>query len=169
MANPPETDSKVTILPPDRSLQKKIGTADLGRILSPEAIGKAQDVIASAADAFLQESLAETEKLENLLQSLEDSKEKNREALRNMTAAAFNLRSKAGLGGYDLVANLARSLHRYGEQIAETQAAAVNTALMAWHIDSIKRLLNLGVKGMGGELGAAIMVELNRLNTPPDA
>ncbi|MDE2029809.1 MAG: hypothetical protein KGI97_04500, partial [Alphaproteobacteria bacterium] len=87
-----------------------------------------------------------------------------RRAATDMTVAAFGLKSKAGLAGYDLVSRLAKSLHQRCESLGEAIADPAHVPVVKWHIDSLKQLLALRIKGSGGTVGTQILAELDRLD-----
>jgi hypothetical protein len=168
MADALNPDDKVKILPPDRTLQQKIGTANLDQLLSPQVVEDAQQVIVRSSDQLLDESIAEMKKMVLAAQSLSAAPDKARQALREVTASAFSLKAKAGLGGYDLISLLAKSLNQRCEQIGDSVVAVAQLPVLKWHVESLERLLSLKVKGMGGQVGEAILKELEKLGVKTD-
>lgn len=168
MADEPNPEDRVKILPPDRTLQKKLGTANLDQILSPQAVEVAQQVIVRSSDQFLEESVAEVKKLEITAQNLGASPDKNRQALREIVASTFSLKAKAGLGGYDLISMLAKSCHQYCELLGDANVTPANLLIVKWYVESLKRLLDMKVKGLGGPVGEAILAELKKLDVNAD-
>jgi hypothetical protein len=162
MPNAPKPNSEVSILPPDRSLQQKVGLANLEKALSPQAVQSAQQVITSSSGQFLEESVAEIAALERTMASL-GIPEKLKQTLADIYSHAFSLKSKSGLGGYDLVSILAKSLQQYCERISDPNITPANMAIIKWHIESLRRLLDMKVKGAGGPIGTAILAELSKL------
>jgi hypothetical protein len=129
-------------------------------------VQSAQQVIANASDQLLEESVAEAAALERIMAGL-SIPEKLKQTLADIYSHAFSLKSKAGLGGYDLVSILAKSLQQYCERIGDSNITTANRAIIKWHIESLRRLLDMKVKGAGGTIGAAILAELSKLGLTP--
>lgn len=161
-------DETVKILPPDYTLRKKVGNADLGRLLSPQIVAAAQQVITQSADQFFDECVTDVQKLERGIQDIGSAPDKTEQILHEMSAVTFSLRTKAGIGGYDLVSVLAKSLHQHCTQTGDSALTPTQLRIMQWHVESLVQLLKLKVKGLGGAVGDAILAELDRLGIHTD-
>ena len=162
MSDEPNADDGVRIIPPDLTLKKKLGGTSLDRILSPQAVEAAQQVIAGASDQFLEACVAEVDKLELAVQKLAAAPDQCRSLMREVIDFTFSLKANAGLGGYDLISLLAKSCHQRGELLSEAGVLMPATLLvLKWYVESLKRMLAIKVKGMGGgAVGVAILAEL---------
>ena len=164
MIDEPDSGDQAKILPPNYALKKKIGNVNLDQILSPKAVEAAQEIIVQAAEKFQDEAFSEMENLEKLTRQFAASPPDIRQVVYKIIDSAFALKSQKGLGGYDLVATLAKSLQLLCEQMEPLEASAKNMTIVNWHVDSMKRLLALKVKGSGGQIGEEILAELDKIN-----
>jgi hypothetical protein len=161
MADTP--NDEVKILPPDRSLQKKLGGVSFDQIVPPEAVAEAQEILTQSADDFGVECIVEIRHLEDAMIRLGSVPDETSQILREVIISAFAIKVKAGLGGYDLIAMLAKSLHLRCERLGDANATPANMTILKWHIQSMRQLLELRVKGLGGPVGEAIIAELAKL------
>lgn len=153
----------VKIYEPDRTLHTKIGNANLDQILTPQIVEEAQTTITKSADQFIDETTPVIQELEQACKALRGAPNNVDPILKKIVDAAFSIKTKTGLGGYDLVASLAKSLQLQAEQVLGKPLASKNVEIIQWHVDSINQLFATKMKGGGGEMGKAIMAELNRL------
>jgi hypothetical protein len=169
MSNIPDSPSDlpegVKIFAPDDSLRVKIGNVNLDQVLSPQVVKAAQSRIEQAADEFANDSLEQLKELTQVCADIAKSPEKADSLLPLLVNAAFSLKTKTGIGGYDLVAALAKSLQLYAELLQGKPLGQKNLDIMQWHLASITVLLTGKVKGDGGTTGAAIRQELEKLST----
>lgn len=164
MADEKDPDDGVKIYAPDRTLHAKIGNVDLDRIITPQVIRSAQEAIAQSADQFLNECTLALQDLDRSSEEFFKSPGDAERLLPPIVNAAFSIKTKAGLGGYDLISTLAKSLQQHCELLEGKKPAPKNLDLIRWHIGSIKLLLAGRVKGNGGGAGTAIMAELQRIS-----
>jgi len=138
MAN--ETDDDVKILPPDNSLAKKIGNVDLNRLFSADAVQKAQSVIVAASATLMDEAKAAIIELKAIADGL--AKGQNAaEALPLLIKKSFFIKTRLGSGGYDLVAEIAKSLEIYAESLKAASPSAKDSSIINWHVQSIEMLM----------------------------
>ena len=143
-------NSEVKVLPPDFSLLKKLGGAKLDQLFSAQAVQDAQKVIAASSETLLGDSLTGLMKLEEAAKTLETEPNKVGTLLTDIVTAAFNVKSNAGMSGYELAAELAKSLQLGCEKLDSSKATAVDAQVIIWHISCLKKVLNLKLKGTGG-------------------
>ena len=163
MADPKNTSEDVKIFAPDKSLQSKIGVANLDQLLSPQVVAAAQTVIEKNADLFLAACLEHLAAIEKNVAALRQNPSDTERLLPSLIEAAFAMKAKAGLGGYDLVSALAKSLHLYCEQVGQSTLSSRNIEIVAWHVSSVRMVLHQRLKGSAGPAGVAIMTELEKL------
>jgi hypothetical protein len=156
-------DDDVKILAPDHSLIKKLGTLNLDQVFSPQAVETAQKVIEKSSDNLMQESTDNAQKLGRLGQDLRAEPARASKLLPLIIAEAFSLKSKAGMADYQLVANLAKSLNFVCEMIDATSIKSSHIQIITWHIDSIRTVIGLKIKGDGGTMAAAMQKELEQI------
>ncbi|WP_301100324.1 hypothetical protein [Propionivibrio sp.] len=164
MADPIETDD-VKIFAPDKSLLIKIGVANLDHLLSPQVVASAQSVIEHSADQFLTACLHHLAEIDRLAAALQQTPNDTGKLLPSLVQEAFEMKVKAGMGGYELASALAKSLHLYCEQIGPNMISQRNFEIIAWHATSVRTVLHQRLKGSTGATGAAIMMELDKLQS----
>lgn len=162
MADPNETDD-VKIFAPDKSLLIKIGVANLDHLLSPQVVASAQSVIENSADQFLTACLHHLAEIDKLRAALQQAPTDAGKLLSALIQEAFEMKVKAGMGGYDLASALAKSLHLYCEQTGPDRLSPRNFEIIAWHVASVRTALQQRLKGSAGSAGAAILLELGKL------
>jgi hypothetical protein len=151
----------VEILPADRKLLNKLGGAKLDAILSSQAVQKADEVLSNAADDLYLDCVSESVKLQALAAQFQNP-DNRRAKLGKIVSVAFRIKNKSSQGGYDLIATLAESLQIRGETcLGDPDQSVVRVIL--WHVQSIAQLLALKVKADGGEVGKAILAEVQKL------
>jgi hypothetical protein len=164
MADEVNSTDDVTVLAADRSLLRKLGGASLGVILSPEVIKRAEGAITDAADGLYSDCVDEGVRLRVLVDSLKQGGDAAFPLLKNVVTAAFSTKTKAGLAGLDLVAALAKSLQILCEKMTASELTPATLQVIEWHVQSIGQLLSLRVKGDGGQVGKAILAEIDKLS-----
>ena len=158
----PDLDD-VKILPPDFTLMKKLDGVNLGKLLSPQAVETAQKVIVDSASVMLEETLLLLEQLTRIEKDLLTQPESAASRLPDIIAKAFSVKSNASQGGYALVAELAKSLQLGCEKIDASKVALTDIKIIVWHIDCMKKVLEMKIKASGGAVGEGILAELDRL------
>ena len=154
----------VKVHAPDRTLHAKIGNVNLDQVLSPQVVKTAQSRIEQAADEFAADSLEQLKELSALVDGLAKTPASALNLMPQVINAAFSLKTKTGIGGYDLVSALAKSLQLYAEQLGDKPLAPKNLQIMQWHMASITDLLTAKMKGDGGPTGDAIRQEIEKLS-----
>lgn len=156
-------DDDVQIFAPSYALRKKIGNVNIDQILSPAVVEAAQAVIAGSAGQLMEEAVAGMQRLDQIGTILKANVGDGKTLLPETVALAFAVKTKAGLGGYELVGKIAKSLQLYCEALDNGELTPRNRQLIIWHIDSLGRLLTLKKEGLGGALGEEILAELAKL------
>jgi len=157
----------VTVLKADKTLFNKLGGANLDEILSPEKIKKAETVIREASGDFYSECVVDAAKLKTLVGQVERRDGNLQSKIKKIVDVAFGIKNKAAQSGYNLIAALAKSLHVRCEALAEQPLNQAEIKIIAWHSESIERLLNLKIEGDGGDVGQAILGELKKIERAP--
>jgi len=158
-----ENEDEVTIIEADTSLLRKFGKENLDRILSPEAVRRAENIIANASHDFYQDCVMETPKLKPFVAQLTKGGMASQLALKNIISIAFSVKTKSGQANYDLVAALAKSLHFICEETTPAQITPSMLKVIEWHYNSINLLLTAKMAGDGGEIGKDILAEIEKI------
>jgi hypothetical protein len=157
-----ELPDDVKILPPDNSLAKKIGNVDLNKLFSSEAVEKAQTVIVAAASTFMDEAKSAIVELKSLVESF--GKSQNTGAMMpQIVKKSFFIKTRLGSCGYELVAEIAKSLENYAENLKSSSPSAKDISIIHWHVQSIEMLMQKDIKGSGGAVGDTIKAEMRQL------
>jgi hypothetical protein len=167
MTADPVPEDDVKIYSPTYALRKKIGNANLDQILTPKVIEAAQEVIVNSAGQMIDEVFSGMKELDQAARALKTGAANEQTLITEIVALAFAVKTKAGLGGYDLVARIAKSLQLFCEQLESGELTAKNRELIIWHIGSINQLLALKTEGLGGALGEEILAELAKVEQRP--
>ncbi len=159
----PYANDDVRILPPDSTLMEKLGNVNLDEVFSSKTVETAQMVIANSSDILFEETIAGITQLESLQQTIASSTSKSRDVLPKIVDLSFSIKGSASLAGYDLVATIAKSLQAICEQLDPRSLTPTQLQITAWHIDSLKKVVSLKVKGTGGDAGVALQKELDTI------
>lgn len=155
------TIDDVTIYEPDKSLLVRVGVTNLDSIFTPQVIASGQKVIQDSSTQFTEETHRQAEELSQIYAQFKASSS-FAFPIAAVIDLAFSLRACAGLAQYNLIASLAKSLFDYSKALMG-KVSEKETAVIEWHVVSISQLLALKIKGDGGEMGKAILAEINRL------
>ena len=158
-----DSADEAIILAADHSLSRKCGGGVLDRVLSLDAIKKAEAFIASSANGLYLDCVGEAAKLQMLASHLTSGGADAEQYLTKIIASSFAIKAKAAQSGYDLVSTLAKSLLLRCEEITAKQITPTTLKIIVWHAESIRRILELNIKGLGGEAGKALLIEIDRL------
>jgi len=163
MAGEDDREQEARILPPDYSLWEKIGSVNLDLIFTPHAIEEAQRAITEKSRDLLDEVASDMKSLDRAWKELSSSPDRWRGIFPNIVSAAFAIKTKAGLGDCELIATVSKSLQLFCEQPGRHGLSERDIEIIAWHVDSIKRLVALKISGSGGDLGKAILAEMEKI------
>lgn len=157
--------SKVKIYEPDKTLLNKVGKASLDQAFSSGNVSAAQSVINNTADEFYDACTVHLGELEELMAQIAQNLQIAHTYYQPLVDAAFALKAKAGLGGYEFASALAKSLHLYCENMDSKAPSKRDIEILRWHISCIRMVLRRKMKGNGGGVGAAIVEEIQKLTT----
>jgi len=157
------TQDDVTILAPDFSLLRKIGGERLDYIVSSTTIQRAENVIIGASNELYSECRVNMREISAIVPFLK-ANETNTKIVHKIVSLAFAVKVKSAQGGYDLIAALAKSLLSYCEEKEASSLMPSTITVITWHVDSINELMHHKMRGMGGEVGQAILLEIEKLN-----
>lgn len=163
MANLEKDTADVVVLPADKSLFNKIGGVSLDKIIPQQLIQKADSVIADASDELYLDCIAESVKLQALVSQLSLSDPNIGPRLKRIVSAAFGIKNRASQSGYTLVASLAESLQTHCESVDVAALTPNVLRIVVWHAHSIAQLLAKKVRADGGDVGKAILAEVQKI------
>ncbi len=163
-ARPPRSKSTgrmVEILPPNRRLIQLIGEDISGAdVFTDKMIDTAQAEVKKKETEFLEWADNDIRMLEACYAKLKDD-HKDDESKAKLLAAAYSLKSQAGIFGYDMGTEVSRMLLDYlpPEKPINDQSMIV----LRKFLDTISVVFRLKVKEAGGEIGAALIKGLQIL------
>lgn len=166
MLNPDSELDNVRVFQPDTTLKEKLGPGgSFDRAVGPQILAAAEDVIAKSSDEILTGLQFELGLLQHAVDSLTVGALPEI-ALKPIVAAAFAIKSNAGLCGFPFASSLAKSLHLYCEMDAVRTVPLSEKTLQVVRAQAtgLKAIFTNKITGDGGAVGAAILTELQKLS-----
>lgn len=149
------TPRLVEILPPNMRLIQLIGDDVKGSdIFTEKMIAGAQDEIKKKESEFLEWADSDIRMLEACYAKLRLSSS-DEESKTKLLAAAYSLKSQAGIFGYDMGTEVSRMLLDYLPP--EKPITEQSLVVLRKFLDTISVVFRLKVKEAGGEIGAALI------------
>lgn len=156
-----EAPKLVEILPPNKRLIQMIGDDVKGSDLFTEkVISGAQEEIKKKESEFLAWADDDIRILESSYKKLKDDHH-DEEAKTKLLAAAYSLKSQAGIFGYDMGTEVSRMLLDY--MPADKAVNEHSLIVLRKFLDTISVVFRLKVKEAGGDIGAALIKGLQIL------
>jgi len=156
--------SDVKVFEPDKSLQAKVG-GSISKVLSGKAVEAAEKVVENSAGEILKLVSLEIEKIRAVPASVNEAVEKKvpvpKAEVDKLIASAFFIKSNAGLCGYQLVSEMAKSLYLFVE--TRNSAIAINEQefeIIAWHIEAIAELIKQKQQSVETDFGKELLKQL---------
>lgn len=155
-----EKNAPVQMITPPNTLKNKVVMGGANAI-DPDVLDKAEQVIASMADDYIHWAREDVEKLGGIFSELAAPGGNTPENLDKVFQIAHDMKGQGGSFGYDLVTAIGHELCRFIEKVegAGTIGPAEVSAVKL-HVDAIKRVITDGMKGDGGNQGAALLTGL---------
>ena len=154
------SDDKPTaqVINPPKTLQSKVEKGGPGAV-DLDALAKAEDVIASLADDYLnwvQEDLVRMEAAFVKLKSGEGDAAKN---LDDVFQISHDMKGQGGSFGYDLMTAIGDKLCSLIEKMDTCGPRELN--MIRVHIDAMRVIITKGLKGDGGNEGRQLLMGLS--------
>lgn len=161
-AEPQGSEEEIRILQPDYSLKKKIGEdVDLKKIFSAENITKAQAVIETHKESFLEWVKNDMNTLEDCYKQAKASLAESAPHMQKLAKTAFVIKSQAGTFGYALATQIAKSLDDFCNRDFKPQPE--HLTVVRKHIDVLQSIFLHNIVGDGGALGDELGGNLRKL------
>jgi chemotaxis protein histidine kinase CheA len=153
------TDQNDTIFfTPPNPLRNKVKTEG-ANVIDLDLLEKAQDVLDSMGDDYLEWVKTDLVKIEysyeDLVEATED--EKREEFLKEVFSTAHDMKGQGGTFGYDLVTQVANHLCRLIERINASISIKMQNEAIRIHIDALQLIFKNELSGDGGESGIALL------------
>jgi hypothetical protein len=150
----PQKTEAVRILAPDDKLKKKVGAKNIDNLFNKNKVEEAQKVTKAVQSEFLVEA---NDGIKEALEKIAESKIK----ISEITDLSFQIKSRAGVFGYDLASRVAKSLHDYLDE----QISISNNMLtvLRSHLDILNYIFTKDASGDGGALAKEVLENLAKL------
>ncbi len=153
-------EKKLEVINPPKGLKDKVGTDGAGAI-DLEALKKAEEVIASMADSYLDTVVDDLRNIDEAFEKLEAATGDRKEELMGVFQTALVLKGQGGSFGYDLMTTIGNELCRLIEKLDKAGPKEVEAIKL--HIDSMKLVISNDIKGDGGETGKEMLAGLQQV------
>ncbi len=153
-------EDKLEVINPPNVLKEKVGNGNMGAI-DLEAIEKAEEVIASQADSYLDSVAEDLRKIDEAFKKLEAATGDRKEELMGVFRESLNLKGQGGSFGYDLMTAIGNELCRLIEKLDKAGPKEVEAIKL--HIHSMKLVIGEDMKGDGGAAGEKMLAGLQQV------
>ena len=153
-------DDKAQLITPPHSLKDKVGTGGPGAV-GPEALERAEQVIANLADNYLEWVQTDLARIHTAWEALRAAKEGRKEILEEIYQVAHDMKGQGGSFGYNLITAVGNQLCRFIEGRQDANPAEVQAIKL--HIDTMNLIIARRLEGDGGTEGAAVLAGLEQV------
>ena len=153
-------EDKLEVINPPNVLKEKVGNDGMGAI-DLEAVEKAEKVIASLADSYLDTVAEDLRKIDEAFEKLKAATGGRKEELMGVFQESLNLKGQGGSFGYDLMTAIGNELCRLIEKLDKAGPKEVEAIKL--HIDSMKLVIGNDIKGTGGDAGEKMLAGLQQV------
>ena len=144
---------KPTLIVPPNPLKMKVGIGGPGAV-TPEALARAEAVIADMADDYVTWAKEDLVNLQAALAKLRATKGDNSAEVEAIFQIAHDVKGQGGSFGYPLMTEIGHHLCRFLESLESANAAEID--VIGVHIDALKLVITKKMKGDGGTTGDAL-------------
>ncbi len=153
-------EDKLEVFNPPNALKDKVGTSGPG-VIDLEALEKAEKVIVSMADSYLDSVVDDFRKIDEAFEKLEAATGDRKEELMGVFQTALILKGQGGSFGYDLMTTIGNELCRLIEKLEKAGPKEVEAIKL--HIDAMKLVIGNDIKGTGGDAGEKMLTGLQQV------
>ena len=147
-------DEKPEIINPPNALKSKVGTGGPGAV-DLDTLEKAEQVIASMADNYLEWVEADLKKISDAYKALAAATGDRKEEIEVVFQISHDMKGQGGSFGFDLVTAIGNELCRMIEKSPRVTDDVVDAVKV--HIDAMRLVIQNRMKGDGGANGKAIL------------
>lgn len=160
--NPLKPKHDVSIHEPDFTLKKMIGEdVDIKKIFSAENINKAQAVIETHKDSYLEWVKNDLQALEDCYKGANSNIAGSMPEVQKLAKTAFVIKSQAGTFGYSLATAVAKSLDDFCTR--DFHPNQEHLTVIRKHMDALQVIFLKNITGDGGALGSELSGNLYKL------
>ncbi len=155
-------NEELEIINPPNSLKSKVKVGGPGAI-NPEMIEKAEQVLASLSDNYLDWVQQDLKNISAAYEELKAGRGDQKKALDNIFRIAHDMKGQGGSFGYNLMTAVGNELCRMIEKMPSPIGPSHIDAIGV-HIDSMKLVIAQKMKGDAGQMGAAMLAGLQKVS-----
>ena len=144
------------IIKPDFSLKDKIGFDGICELLEPKRLEKAQKLVDSDKEEFLDEILPELRKAEELADKIPAQANISGDVLEEFSRKILDIKSSSGMYGYPFASEIARSLFKFVSD-CENNMDEKRIKVIKVHLKAINVIFNQQIHGTGSSAGEMLM------------
>ena len=153
-------EKKLEVILPPNVLKEKVGSDGPGAI-DLEALEKAEEVIASMADSYLESVADDLRNIDAAFEKLKAATGDRKEELMGVFQTALILKGQGGSFGYDLMTAIGNELCRLIERLDKAGPKEIEAIKL--HINSMKLVIDNDIKGDGGDVGKEMLTGLQQV------
>ena len=144
---------KPQLIHPPNPLKMKVGIGGPGAV-TPEALERAEAVIADLADDYLTWAEEDLTKLQTAMANLKAAKVDNSAEVEAIFQIAHDVKGQGGSFGYQLMTEIGDHLCRFLEPLESANPAQIG--VIGVHIDALRLVIFEKMKGAGGKAGDSL-------------
>ena len=131
------------------------------QVFSSENLAKAQEVINSHKDSFLEWVMKDVSTLEETYKNAVANQVDRSAEISKLARTAFIIKSQAGTFGFDLATRIAKSLDDFCNH--HPAPTADHMVVIRKHIDTLSVIFQKHITGDGGKIGTELQQSLQKL------
>ncbi len=144
---------KPQLIHPPNPLKMKVGVGGPGAV-TPEALERAEAVIADLADDYLAWAEEDLTKLQAAMASLKAAEGDNSAEVEAIFQIAHDVKGQGGSFGYQLMTEIGDHLCRFLESLESANPAEID--VIGLHIDALRLVISEKMKGDCGKAGNSL-------------
>lgn len=149
------------IFEPDFALKEKIGGINIEKLITPEVVKAAEEIINQGKERFAEEILTDIRGLRNSYREFSKDADMNTGSFGQMVDTALNIKSCGGMYGYDLATEVAKSLFEFCMEMDHFDNKSLQ--IINIHIDALEKIFAYKIMGLGGKKGEEVLSDLAKL------
>ncbi len=153
-------EDKLEVINPPNTLKQKVGTGGPGAV-DLDALKRAEEVIASMTDSYLDWVAEDLKKIEAAYQKLKAATGDRKKELDGVFQVSHDIKGQGGSFGYDLMTAIGNELCRLIERIDQIGPDEMEAVRI--HIESMKLVIANDMKGQGGKAGEQMLAGLQKV------
>ena len=153
------TNTKAQFIRPPHSLRKAV-VGDGPARMDPTLLQKAEAVVEEMEENFPTWADEYLDQMREALDEAQSDPEAMQDQIQRIFTLVMDLKGQAGSYGYQMLTELGDLLKKYTEDL--TQIDQRDSQIIEAHIDAIRLVFTQKVRGHGGDVGAALLKDIER-------